>query len=51
MSTRLSATVTSSEPDASNASSISLLELNFPVPVKRREENTLFAILSFSIDK
>src|ERR1700749_2209777 len=43
-STRFKATVTNSEPDASNASSIKAEEENLPVPVNKRELNVLPAI-------
>ena len=48
MSMRFMATVTISVPDARMACSITSLELNFPVPRKRRELNSRPAITNFS---
>ena len=49
MSIRFMATVTISVPEARIACSIISLELNFPVPRKRRELNSRPAITNFSI--
>ena len=48
-SIRFMATVTISVPEARMASSMSWLELNFPVPKNRRDSNSFPAMISFSI--